>query len=54
MTYFNTITKEGEETLDTLNPKDFTTKEAYKKEISNKLINYAICGTFVYTSKKKR
>ena len=53
MIYFNTITQQGKETIDSLDRLDFKTIKEYKKEVNNMLLNYALMGMLVYTSKRK-
>lgn len=53
MIYFNTITQQGKETIDSLERLDFETTKEYKKEVNNILLNYALMGMLVYTSKRK-
>ena len=53
MTYLNTITQQGKETIDQIDRKDFATFKDFKKELNNRIINYAMAGMLVYTSKRK-
>ena len=53
MIYLNTITQQGKETIDQIDRKDFATFKDFKKELNNRIINYAMAGMLVYTSQRK-
>ena len=53
MIYLNTITQQGKETIDQIDRKDFATFKDFKKELNNRIFNYAMAGMLVYTSQKK-
>lgn len=46
MIYFNIKTKEGIETIDELNPKDFKTFAEFKKERKSMYRNYILASSF--------
>jgi hypothetical protein len=46
MTYFNIKTSEGVETIDEINPKDFTTFKAFRIERKRLLNEYRIASSF--------
>jgi len=53
MIYLNMKTKQGTETVDQIDRKDFATFKDFKKELNNRIFNYAMAGMLVYTSKRK-
>ena len=52
MIYLNTITQQGKETIDQIDRKDFATFKDFKKELNNRIFNYAMAGMLVYTSQR--
>jgi len=53
MIYLNTITQQGTETVDQIDRKDFPTFKDFKRELNNRIFNYAMAGILVYKSQKK-
>jgi hypothetical protein len=53
MIYLNIKTKQGTETIDQIDRKDFATFKDFKKELNNRIFNYAMAGILVYKSQKK-
>jgi hypothetical protein len=52
MKYLNLRTNFGVETVDELNPTDFTTRKEYKKELNRLVSEYHLAGTNVYISSR--
>lgn len=52
MTYLNIKTSQGIETVDELNPKDFETRKAFRKELKRLCGEYRLCDMAVYSSQR--
>lgn len=52
MRYLNMRTVHGIETVDELNPKDFNTFRAFRKELRRLRNEYILCGMNVYISQR--
>jgi len=52
MTYFNMRTNYGVETVDELNPADFTTHKEFRRERKRLVSEYHLSGMAVYTSQR--
>jgi len=52
MIYLNVKTKQGVETIDELNNKDFNTRKEFIKELTRLKNEYFLCGMFVYYSSR--
>ena len=52
MIYLNMRTKQGIETVDQIDRKDFATFKEYKRELKSMIDNYQLCNMQVYKSQR--